>query len=115
MVLAHVSDKIITMNLGTIIKELRKEAGLSQKDLAQACGLTQSYLSQIEQNKKEPQISSLRKIAEQLELPFPVLLFLALEDEDIPESKREISRILLPSIKTLIIQLFPEASRLTRV
>lgn len=98
------------MNIGTIIKDLRKKAGLSQGELAEVCDLSQSYLSQVEKNKRDPHFSTLTTIAAQLSIPLPVLVFLALDEEDIPEKKKEAFQILFPSIRAFLIELFPRAS-----
>lgn len=49
--------------LGSRIKKLRKERGATLKEVADATGLSQGYLSQIETDKVEPSISVLRKLA----------------------------------------------------
>ena len=48
------------MKLGTAIKAIRTKNGLKQFELAQRCDITQTYLSQIENNLKEPNISTLK-------------------------------------------------------
>jgi transcriptional regulator with XRE-family HTH domain len=50
------------------IKQLRIQKGWSQDHLSEKAGFTKSYLSQIENHKKEPPISTLNKIAYALEL-----------------------------------------------
>lgn len=45
------------------IKQLRTKKGWSQDQLSEKAGFTKSYLSQIENHKKEPPISTLNKIA----------------------------------------------------
>ncbi len=50
--------------LGAIILEARLEKGLTQKQLAEKCGITKSYISRIENNIKEVRISTLQKIVE---------------------------------------------------
>ncbi len=94
------------MNLGNTIKEIRKQKGLSQKDLASACDITQTYLSLIESNKKEPNITLLRNIAKFLNIPLPILFFLSLNNEDIPEKKRSSYKLLAPSINSLVETFF---------
>ena len=42
------------MNLGETIKLLRKRNGLNQSQLAELCEITVTYLSLIENGKKEP-------------------------------------------------------------
>ena len=95
------------MNTGSIIKELRKQAKLSQTNLAKACDITQAYLSQIESNKREPHISSLKKICEVLDIPLPVFFFLTIDEDDVPERKKETFRILFPSVKAFLVNIFP--------
>ena len=46
------------MNLGQAIKDLRKTKGIKQGDFAIECGITPAYLSQIENNKREPNLST---------------------------------------------------------
>jgi len=38
------------MDIGKVIKEARKSKGLKQQSFAEMCGITQTYLSQIENN-----------------------------------------------------------------
>lgn len=94
------------MNLGDTIKEIRKKKNISQKDLAIGCDITQTYLSLIENNKKEPNITLLRAIACFLNIPLPILFFLSLNNEDIPEEKQSSYKLLAPSINSLIETFF---------
>lgn len=55
--------------LGKKIREKRKERGKSLSELAALTGLTASFLSQVERDVAEPSITSLRKIAEALDVP----------------------------------------------
>ena len=91
------------MDIGKVIKEARKSKGLKQQSFAEMCGITQTYLSQIENNVKEPTISLLKRIAEKLHLPLPILYFLSLE-----ERKRDAYELLMPSIKSLVNQFFSD-------
>ena len=94
------------MNIGNAIKDLRKQKGLKQIDFADKCGLSQSYLSSIEKGRKEPTLSILKQIANALSIPMPVLVFFSLDQEDIAESKRDAFKMLEPSIKGLITDVF---------
>ena len=96
------------MDIGKVIKEARKSKGLKQQSCAEMCGITQTYLSQIENNVKEPTISLLKRIAEKLHLPLPILYFLSLEKDDIEERKRDAYELLMPSIKSLVNQFFSD-------
>ena len=90
------------MNLGNTIKQIRKEKGIKQNAFADLCDISQTYLSQIENNQKEPNISTLKVISSRLEIPLPFLFFLSLDENDIPASKRHAFGLIGPSVKTLI-------------
>lgn len=90
------------MDIGNTIKELRKKKGLKQNELAEKAHITQAYLSKIESNSKEPTISSLKSIAESLDIPLPILFFRSMTIEDVDSEKREAFGILLPSIKGMV-------------
>lgn len=98
------------MNVGIEIKKMRKKRSMSQVKLASACGITQTYLSQIENGKKEPNSSTLKSIANTLNFPLPVLYLRSLEESDIPESKRQAYQMLSPSINSLLDTLFSDES-----
>ncbi|MDR2651332.1 MAG: helix-turn-helix transcriptional regulator, partial [Prevotellaceae bacterium] len=51
-----------TFKLGVMLQELRKEKGLTQKDLAEKCGTTISYISRIENNASDIRLSTLTRI-----------------------------------------------------
>lgn len=60
-------------DLGMVIKEIRANQGLSQKDLAKVVGVTPSTISQIETNQIYPSIPALIKIAEMLSVEISTL------------------------------------------
>lgn len=90
------------MNLGEAIKKQRKIVGFTQGELAEACHITQSYLSMIEKNKKEPNLSTIKILSEKLNIPIPVLFLKSLEESDIPESKRESFTLVSGTLNSLI-------------
>lgn len=45
---------------------LRKEKGISQKELSAACGLTQSVIARIKRKRSTPTLSTFSKIVEAL-------------------------------------------------
>jgi len=97
------------MDLGLAIKLMRKQKGLKQKHFAELCSITPSYLSQIENNNKEPNLSTLKIISEKLKTPLPILFFLSLDNDDIEPEKKEAFKIIAPSIKSLVNQFFLES------
>jgi len=94
------------MDIGSAIKNLRKQKGFKQTEFADKCGLSQSYLSSIEKGRKEPTLSILKQIANTLSIPTPVLVFFAIDQEDIVPSKKDAFKLLEPSIKALINEVF---------
>jgi len=78
------------MNVGVTIKSLRKEKGIRQVDFAKECEISQTYLSQIENDERNPTLDVLERISKALEIPYPVLSFLSLTIDNVPEEKREV-------------------------
>jgi len=50
------------LNIGALIKSIRKQLGMSQKALANRAGVPQSTVSRIEQGKGDASLSTLHKI-----------------------------------------------------
>ena len=94
------------MDLGNIIKNIRKQKGQTQSEFASLCGITQTYLSQIEGNLKEPNLSTLKAISEKLDMPLPILFFLSLTEDDVQPNKRKAFKIVGPSVKSLVNEFF---------
>ena len=63
-------------NVGTLIKNTRETAGLSQKKLGNACGLSDSEIMKIENGvRQKPNWENLCRIAQALDFhPFKLLL-----------------------------------------
>ena len=90
------------MKIGNKLKEFRILKEIDQGSFAIKCGISQTYLSQNENNKRHPNIEILRKISDNLNIPFPVLCYLSLEEKDVPENRRKAFEMLNPSILSLI-------------
>ena len=58
--------KTLAHHLGVVIRELRKEAGLSQIVFGEKCGFYQTYLSRIENGTANPTINAVEVIAKAL-------------------------------------------------
>ena len=94
------------MNIGSTIRLIRKRKNLSQKDLAKYSNISQTYISQIESGKRTPSIEILRTIGSVLETPFQIISFLSLDEDSVPENKRDDFRRFGPSIKTMVEDIF---------
>jgi len=94
------------MDLGNVIRNIRKQKGQTQAEFASLCGITQTYLSQIEGNLKEPNLSTLKVISEKLDIPLPILFYLSMDEEDVKPNKREAFKIVRPSVNSLVNEFF---------
>jgi transcriptional regulator with XRE-family HTH domain len=90
------------MNIGKVIKSLRKQKSLSQTEFAEKTGITQTSLSMIETGSKRPNPKTLKKICEILEIPEMYLIILSSEEKDVPESKKDLYKELFPIIEHMI-------------
>jgi len=71
------------MNLGKAIKLCRTQRGLSQGELSQKAHCSVSYLSMLENNKRDPTLSTMTSIAHALRIPVGILFFLGAEEGDL--------------------------------
>lgn len=79
------------MNIGKSIKLIRIQKDLKQIELAEKANISVSYLSLLEQGKRDPNLSTLRNIANALNIPLSIIVFLASDNNnEIPEINQEI-------------------------
>lgn len=71
------------MNLGRTIRMCRTQRGLSQAELAERADCSVSYLSVLENDKRDPTLSTLTKISDALSVPIGLLFFLASEKDEL--------------------------------
>lgn len=65
------------MTITKDIRKFREEKGLTQKELGKRCGMSESTLRQYESGLKNPQIDTIKKIADVLEVPLKEILHIA--------------------------------------
>lgn len=95
------------MNYGLIIRKLRIEKyNENQVDFSKRIGITQSYLSSVENGNKKPSIDLLETISLLTNLPLPIMFWQSLTDENIPVGKRDVFNQLKPIIDDLIMSFF---------
>lgn len=94
------------MKVGRAIKKWRNIKGINQVQLAQKAGITQSYLSLVEQDKKTPTLKTINSICDAFEIPTPVLMLMAIDKEELTPQKREIYEVLYPNIEQLMLSAF---------
>lgn len=54
----------LAFRLGVMLKQARKEANITQKELADKTGTKKSYISRIERGKSDIQVSTYQKLIE---------------------------------------------------
>ncbi len=67
------------INFGRVIKAHRMRRGLTQEALARKADITVTYLSKVENARKEPSLPLLRKLCRLLRLPEEILFWEAVE------------------------------------
>ena len=67
------------MNLGKAIKLCRVQKNMRQSQLAALAGISVSYLSLLEQGKRDPNFSIIQSIAKGMDIPVSIIVFLGAE------------------------------------
>ncbi len=93
------------MQIGKTIKLLRKEKGWIQEEFSKKIEISVTSLSLIESGTTRPNKTTLLRICEVLEIPEPFLFLLSISEDDVPPEKREIYKILAPTLKNIVDQL----------
>jgi transcriptional regulator with XRE-family HTH domain len=93
------------MNIGYAIKSIRRQLDITQYDLAEKCGISQTSLSQIENCIKRPSNRTIKKICEVLEIPESVIYIIGMQDTDVPSSRKDVYDMIFPSIRNLALQI----------
>ena len=93
------------MNIGFAIRSIRTKLSIPQYELAEKCKISQTTLSQIETGRKRPSPKTLASICRVLNVPPAIIYIIAMEKEDVPQSKRAVYNLVFPSIKGLALQM----------
>jgi transcriptional regulator with XRE-family HTH domain len=93
------------MNIGLAIKSIRKKLAITQYELAEKCDLSQTSLSQIETGVKRPSQRTIEKVCTVLDIPESIIYIVAMQDTDVPVSKKGVYDLVYPSIKSLALQM----------
>ena len=79
------------MNIGHAIQLARSKRKLSQAQLAQRADISVSYLSLLERSKRDPPLSTLKRVASGLGMPLEILFFLGAEGGELGALNRELA------------------------
>lgn len=69
--------RLLHMDIGRAIKEIRKKKGLSQEQLANDSNLSRKYLYTLESDNSNPTIKVLEKVAVTLDVTISEIIVLA--------------------------------------
>lgn len=101
------------MNIGQAIHLARSKRRLSQAALAERAGISVSYLSLLERSRRDPPLSTLRRIASALRMPLEILFFLGAEDGELGNLNRELAGQLAFAALELLNGPVPEQAELS--
>lgn len=93
------------MKFGSTIRQLRKKKGLNQQFLADRIGVTQTYLSLLESDRKTPSINLINSLSRELKIPPSILAYLTLDKGEISKNKHDAFEKINPLIEDLIQQI----------
>ena len=77
-----------------IIKNSRLQLGFTQEDLAKKLDITTTYLSLIENAKRDPSSKLQRKISKHLRIPFYFLILTNMQDTATNKAEKEMSKMI---------------------
>jgi transcriptional regulator with XRE-family HTH domain len=93
------------MDLGTILRTLREKRNLTQMDVMRKLKVSQTYISQLENGKREPSLPMLRRFGKLYKLPPQIIQVMAMEESDVPKQNKALYVQLKPVIDDMIEQL----------
>lgn len=96
------------MNIGKSIHTCRVKRGLSQAELARRAGCSVSYLSMLENSKRDPTMSTVQSIATGLGVPVEILFFLGAEKGELAGIDKELAGQLALTALELLDEQFVE-------
>ena len=92
------------MNFSNTLEKCRKHRKLSKKNLADKIGKSASYITLLEQGKREPNLSLIDDLCTALDIPTSVFMFLASQDQNLSMSDE-----LTAKIEKLMYQLIDDS------
>ncbi|RZG16737.1 XRE family transcriptional regulator [Pseudoalteromonas sp. CO342X] len=82
------------MNVSKALKLCRTQKGLTKTALAEKANLSISYLSLLEQGKRDPNLSAINDICTALDIPVSIFMFLASDMEELEGVSDELAQML---------------------
>jgi transcriptional regulator with XRE-family HTH domain len=79
------------MNISKAIHLCRTQKGMTKTKLAELAGMSLSYLSLLERGKRDPNLSTISKICDALNIPVSIFMFLASDTNDLNGISNELA------------------------
>ena len=98
------------MTVGENIRNIRKEKGLTQKKLAELCGINEVQIRQYELGKANPKIETISKIADALNVPIGKILIIVNNNKSAEEREKE--KMIAEEAEKIIEEFEDEASEI---
>jgi transcriptional regulator with XRE-family HTH domain len=90
------------MTIGETLKKLRKKRKLSQKEVADKSNISRTYISEIESGRTNPTYDILERIGNVLNIPFPIISYLSLDINSLPENHQKAFRDVESAVMAMI-------------
>lgn len=81
--------------MGEVLKKIRTIYGYTAKEMSNLLGISPSYLSEIENNKKKPSLDLLEKYSEIFEIKVSAIIAMVENYNDDTKNKKGINKIMV--------------------
>ena len=92
------------MDIGQAIVTIRKARKMTQKQLAERCGMSQNAIVSLEKSRSHPPMETIKKLQTALNVPQSFIMLYAIEDSDIPQDKLNNARLLLDPLRENLLK-----------
>lgn len=92
------------MNIFNALKLCRTQARIGQKEVADLAGISVSYLSLLEQGKRNPSLSTIEKISLALGVSSPILFFLCADEDGLEKIDKPLAERLVSTAFQIAIK-----------
>lgn len=94
------------MDISKALRQIRENTALNQKEFAARTGLTQTYVSLIENGKRVPSLEVIGQYESIGKVPLAVIMWKSLTEKDVQKNKLKVFKELKPVVDNLINQMF---------
>lgn len=92
------------MDIGQAIVTIRKARKMTQKQLAERCGMSQNAIVSLEKSCSHPSMETIKKLQAALNVPQSFIMLYAIEYSDIPQEKLQTARLLLDPLREYLLK-----------